>query len=76
MKARDFGEVAFWNGNSFGFIKTDAVGPDVFFHVSELPEGQDVRRGVRVEYTLSVDPFKPVKERAVQVRLVNGEAHD
>jgi cold shock CspA family protein len=51
MKARELGTVDFWNGNSFGFIKPDTVGPDVFFHVSELPEGQDVRRGVRVEYS-------------------------
>ena len=30
------GEVAFWNGNSFGFIKPDTGDQDVFFHVSDL----------------------------------------
>ena len=71
MKARERGEVNFWNGNSFGFIKPDAFGPDVFFHVSELPDGQEIRRGDRVEYTLSIDPYKPDKIRATQVRFVN-----
>ena len=35
-----YGQIEFWNGTSYGFIKPDRGGDDVFFHVSELPEGQ------------------------------------
>ena len=76
MKSRDFGEIAFWNGNSFGFIKPDrGDSGDLFFHVSELPEGQhDVHRGDRVQYDVDRDRYKPDKMRAVRVSFINGEA--
>ena len=38
------GDVVFWNGNSFGFIKPDTGDQDVFFHVTELPPHQSVQR--------------------------------
>ena len=43
MKSKDvYGVIEFWNGTSYGFIKPDRGGDDVFFRVSELPEGQQV----------------------------------
>ena len=73
MKSREYGTVDHWNGNSFGFIKPDAGGGDLFFHVSELPEGQhDVHPGDRVEYDIDRNIYKPDKMRAVRITLVNG----
>ena len=48
MKGKDtlYGAIEFWN--SYGFIRPDHGGNDVFFHVSEIPEGQVVKRGDRV----------------------------
>jgi cold shock CspA family protein len=37
------GDVVFWNGNSFGFIKPDTGDQDVFFHVTDLPPHQSVQ---------------------------------
>ena len=44
MKSKDvfYGVIEFWNGTSYGFIKPDRGGDGVFFHVSELPEDQQV----------------------------------
>jgi cold shock CspA family protein len=75
MKSADvfYGEVEFWNGNSFGFIRPDRGGDDVFFHVSEvqLPDGREPRRGDRVTFDIAGDQHKPGKTRAVSVRLNN-----
>ncbi|MGC2825490.1 MAG: cold shock domain-containing protein [Pseudolabrys sp.] len=62
------GAVGFWNGNSFGFIRADRGGSDVFFHVTEL-NGQHVKRGDRVTYNIAPDQRNPTKFRAVQVQV-------
>jgi cold shock CspA family protein len=76
MKGKDvfYGEVGFWNGNSYGFIRPDRGGDDVFFYVDELllPEGPQIKRGDRVVFDIDNDTFKPGKQRAVCVRL-NGD---
>jgi cold shock protein len=63
------GEVVFFNGNSFGFIKPDSGDEDVFFHVSDLPPHQSVQRGDRVTFGIERDPKKPSRSRAVKVQL-------
>jgi CspA family cold shock protein len=63
------GEVVFWNGNSFGFIKPDSGDADVFFHVTELPPDQCVQRGDRVTFGVEPDPKKPSRSRAVKVQV-------
>jgi cold shock CspA family protein len=70
MTDRDYGEVTFFMGR-YGFIKPDRAEPDVFFHVSELPEGQDVQRGDRVSYEIGANrqPGRPARTCARQVRL-------
>ena len=68
-ESRTQGEVAFWNGNSFGFIKPDAGDQDAFFHVSELPADQPVQCGDRVSFNIAPDPKKPSRSRAVKVRV-------
>ena len=50
------GDVVFWNGNSFGFIKPDTGDQDVFFHVTDLPPHQSVQRGNRVTFSIEPDP--------------------
>lgn len=64
----DQGIVAFWNGASFGFIKPDRGGSDVFFHVTEL-NGQNIKRGQRVSYTVAPGQRNPTRFRAVQVQV-------
>jgi cold shock protein len=63
------GEIAFWNGNSFGFIKPDSGDPDVFFHVADLRPHQPVPRGDRVTFGAEPDQKKPSRSRAVKVRV-------
>jgi CspA family cold shock protein len=52
------GEVVFWNGNSFGFIKPDDGDSDVFFHVTDLPPHQSVQRGDRVSFNIEPEPSR------------------
>ena len=41
----------FHDGDGYGFIETDEMDDDVFFHLSELPEGVDeVEEGDEVEF--------------------------
>jgi cold shock protein len=52
----------------FGFIKPDAVGDDVFFHVTALREGDDIDVGAVVTFETGPDP-KSGKIKAVSVDL-------
>jgi cold shock protein len=53
----------------FGFIKPDDGGDDIFFHVSALQEGADVRAGKAVRFETGVDR-KTGKLKAISVDLV------
>jgi cold shock CspA family protein len=63
------GEVAFWNSNSYGFIKPDKGGADIFFHVTELSPEHRVKKGDRVSFSIVPDQRNPEKLRATKVRL-------
>ena len=63
------GEVAYWNGQSYGFITPDKGGSDVFFHITELAPSHVVKRGDRVSFTVGPDQGNPEKRRALKVRL-------
>jgi cold shock CspA family protein len=65
-----YGEVEFYNGTSYGFIKRDDGGPDTFFHIAELATpGKTVKRGDRVTFNIEPDIRKPSRMRAVKVRV-------
>jgi cold shock protein len=53
----------------FGFITPDAGGPDVFFHISALREGDEVAKGTAVSFEVGTDP-KSGKTKAVSVDLM------
>ena len=58
----------FKEDRGFGFIKPDAGGEDVFFHVTALREGDDIAVGSAVSFELGTDP-KSGKLRAMSVDL-------
>ena len=49
--------VTYFEEKGFGFIRPDAGGKDVFFHVSRLTQGNsaDLVAGVKVSYDLGMD---------------------
>ena len=47
-----------WNDRGFGFIKPDAGGEDVFCHVTSITDGNYLKEGSAVKYTLSYDDRK------------------
>ena len=53
----------------FGFIKRDDGGDDIFFHVSALRDGDEIRQGKAVSFEMGVDK-KSGKPKAVSVDLV------
>jgi CspA family cold shock protein len=53
----------------FGFIVPDNGGADVFFHISALQDGDDIRPGVAVRFELGTDK-RTGRPRAVSVDLV------
>jgi len=57
----------FHDGDGYGFIETEEVEDDVFFHMSELPEGVDeVEEGDEVEFEQEEGDRGP---KAVEVEL-------
>jgi CspA family cold shock protein len=63
------GKIKMFNEDKgFGFIKPDAVGDDVFFHVTALREGDDINVGAAVTFETGVDP-RSGKTKAVSVDL-------
>lgn len=59
----------FKEDRGFGFLKPDDGGPDVFFHVSSLREGDSIVAGVAVKFELGADP-KSGRTKATSVDLV------
>jgi cold shock protein len=59
----------YFDERGFGFIKPDAVGDDVFFHVKSLDEHVEPHVGDRVEYELGADP-KSGRSRAQNLALI------
>jgi len=53
----------------FGFIKPDDGGNDVFFHVSDLREDDEIVVGAAVTFEIGIDA-KSGKSKAVSVDLV------
>ena len=58
-----------WSADrGFGFIAPDTGGPDVFFHVTALREGDEIAEGAAVVFETEVDK-KTGKTRAASVDL-------
>jgi len=54
----------------FGFIKTEGMAEEVFFHSSsvESPTFDELSEGQQVEFQTEPDPRQPNRSRAVRVR--------
>merc|ERR1711924_241663 len=63
---REKGIACRWNDRGFGFIKPEKGGDDVFCHISGLKEGNMLREGDEVEYTVMYDE-RQRKHRATDV---------
>lgn len=64
------GIVKYFTGErGFGFIRPDAGGADVFFHVSAIAEGDDPAVGQAVTFEIGVDA-RSGKPKAVNVEIV------
>jgi cold shock CspA family protein len=55
---------AWLHDRRFGFIKPDAVGPDLFVHYSALLDCEALTPGVWVEFNVGTNPYngKPCAE--------------
>jgi len=63
------GKVKMFNEErGFGFIKPDDGSADIFFHVSDLREGDEIAKDKAVTFEVGVDP-KSGKTKAVSVDL-------
>ena len=70
MDNKTTGTVKFFNADKgFGFIKPDDGSADVFFHVTSLREGDDVREDSAVKFEMGKDE-KSGKAKATNVDLV------
>lgn len=47
-----------WNSRGFGFIRPDDGEEDVFCHVSAIKDGNCLREGDKVEYSIAYDDRK------------------
>lgn len=47
-----------WNSRGFGFIKPDSGGEDIFCHATSITDGNCLKEGSPVTYTLSFDDRK------------------
>ena len=73
------GVITSLRARGFGFIARDEGGPrtdECFFHRSAVEgDGFDqLREGQRVSFDVEPDPRDPSRRRAVNVRLVDGDA--
>jgi CspA family cold shock protein len=65
------GKITYFNAEKgYGFIRSDALGADRFFHVSGLiGEATALAPGQRVSFDVELDPRKG-KEKAVSVQTI------
>ncbi len=64
------GKIKMFNEDKgFGFIKPDAGGADVFFHVTALRSGDEIVQGTAVSYAMGIDA-KTGKDKATNVHLL------
>jgi len=66
--------VTYFGEMGFGFLRPEAGGRDVFFHISRLSEGQatDLVPGTKVAYALGMD--RTGKMAAATVRILPAES--
>jgi CspA family cold shock protein len=59
------------NGGNYGFITSDAGGPEMFVHISAVGAAglREIKQGDRLEYTFEPDP-KNGKMGAVNLKLI------
>jgi CspA family cold shock protein len=63
------GTVKWYNAEkAYGFLASDEGGPDLFMHVSQLPEGFAPTPGMRVLHEIGLD--RRGREMALNVRLL------
>ena len=64
------GKVKMFNEDrGFGFITPDDGSADIFFHVSDLREGDEITKGAAVTFEVGTDP-NTGKTKAVSVDLL------
>jgi CspA family cold shock protein len=64
------GKVKFYNEErGFGFLARDDGGEDVFVHVREVADGQELEKGNVVQFDIGEDG-RSGRTRAVNVRVV------
>ena len=64
------GTVKFFNNlKKFGFIKPDAQGDDVFFHISGVTDGVELQEGQKVTYEITTNA-RTNKPEAVNVTAI------
>ena len=66
------GTVKMWNADrGFGFVESDAGGPDVFLHVTAIKDAgidlDDIRKGIRLNY--EIENTRDGKTKAGSVRM-------
>ena len=61
--------MAYFEDKGFGFLRPDAGGKDIFFHISRLHEGQatDLTPGARVSYDLGMDRNGKIAASSVRI---------
>ena len=67
---RQRGQVLDWIGGTYGFIRPDDMGANVFVHRSNVAGGRELAAGDHVEFALQPADESGQANRAVNVRLV------
>jgi CspA family cold shock protein len=71
MTAQYRGKVVHWNqAKGFGFVKPEEGGPDVFLHITDLPDDVDRDVPIGTEIEFEVGPCRQGM-KAVAVRLIS-----
>lgn len=65
------GKITYFNAEKgYGFIRSDALGADQFFHISGIIGGaRELSPGQRVSFDVEFDPRK-MKDKAVSVQTI------